>query len=75
MIQIKVDEEDYIDKEDALDIAQDYLVLTRCVSGRLIVKDLICPHCRSSNPSGKCLGKSMEQKVEDLKKESYDNIQ
>ena len=42
------------DEKDMKAIAAAYLLTMRCKGGRLINRDYICLHCKSSNPEDEC---------------------
>ena len=42
------------DNKDIKAIAAAYVLTMRCKGGRLIHRDYICLHCRSSNPEEEC---------------------
>ena len=50
----RLDLQEQSDLRDEAACARAYLNLTRCLGGRIVVKEFVCPHCDKDHTAEEC---------------------
>jgi len=58
--------EEFLRLRDLEILTEEYLDVSECEKGRLIVSGYCCPYCGSDDPENSCKGKSYDELTESL---------